>query len=138
MTQNQQTEEFFQMGKCPSCKEEWTMTAGEHSFFQKLVERKTANGEEFSMPTHCRTCRESKRKVRIAPTEIISKVEEMANRAFNGDYNFEDEKLTEELRQVVKMLRSTFSRTKREKREHVENTESVGQSAASGSDQVQS
>jgi hypothetical protein len=131
-----QVDELIPMGKCHSCKTEWFMTIGERAFFQKLIAKKEGEGKRFSMPTHCQSCRESKRTQVANPEQIIARLEEMARKAFEGGYNFEDDKLTDELRSLVKMMRSIYPKRKTANEE--QNTESVGQSAASGGDQIES
>jgi hypothetical protein len=133
-----QVDELIQMpNECPGCHQPWSMTVGEKQFFEDIIERKTAEGKEFSMPTHCKSCRDKKKGTRITPESIISKVESMIRRADNGDYALEIDDLVDDLKSVSKMLKTMFPRPQRRRSDKIQE-EAVGEPAASGSVQAES
>ncbi|SRR6266576_882101 len=125
-------DELIEMGNCTSCNKPWYMTVGEKSFFQSLIDKKAAEGGKFSMPTHCKDCRDIKKNRRIiTPESAISKVEHMAREAEKGHYIMDDEELANDLKDVARMLRTLFGSKLR--RENDKNQESVGQHTEGGS-----
>lgn len=129
-------DELIPMGKCSTCGKEWEMTVGEKQFFDSMIVKKAAEGGKFSMPNHCKDCRDAKKGRKVSPESIISKVEAMARKADEGLYNFDGEILAADLMNVSKMLKAIFPRKNRSSNE--QNKESVGQPAASGSLQTES
>lgn len=135
-------DELIEMGNCanPACKKPWTMTQGEKAFFDEMIKRKAAQGDKFSIPTHCLECRNARKLVsdkgkKITPESIISRLEHMEREAEKGHYIMDDEELANDLRGVIRLVKSIFGpkTTEHQRRTNVETKESVGQPSQSGS-----
>lgn len=88
------------MGKCPSCGEDWGMSEGEKKYFQDIIVKKKEEGKEFSMPTHCKKCRSSKKH---KPSKSAEFLKTMIKKARDGNYDFDANALLEDLKQLQSM-----------------------------------
>lgn len=93
------------MGLCRTCGKDWSMTEGEHKYYQDMIEKRKNAGQDFSMPTHCVSCRQAKKTQIISPVRIIEKLEVMTRKAQNNEYTMNEEKLVKELQIVTGLLK---------------------------------
>ena len=129
--------EVVQMPKpCVDCGAEWSMSNTEKRFYERKMEEMNRQGKEFSMPKRCAPCRKKRRSSKknsenkTTIEQIISRIDAMARKAFEGLYTFDDEILANDLEEVSRELKRMFP--KRSRNEETQ-AEGVGQSTQGGS-----